>query len=84
MAAAAALIPVLPLLAPGRRASMLRAAARAVLRAVGVRVRVRGNLPVRRALLAANHISWLDILAVLAHTPRTGRRIGYHRCRVHR
>jgi 1-acyl-sn-glycerol-3-phosphate acyltransferase len=69
VAAVAALLPVLPLLAPSRRAGVLRAAARAALRALGVRVRVRGRLPERRALLAANHISWLDILAVLAHTP---------------
>jgi len=43
--------------------------ARAVLRAAGVRLRTRGPIPRRRALLVANHISWLDALAILAVTP---------------
>ncbi|WP_433313660.1 lysophospholipid acyltransferase family protein [Micromonospora chersina] len=62
----AALLPLLP--AGGRRAA-LRAWARWTLRALGVRLRVRGRLPRGRALLVANHVSWLDILAVLAVAP---------------
>ncbi|MFR9778373.1 lysophospholipid acyltransferase family protein [Micromonospora sp. MS34] len=62
----AAVLPVLP--ARDRRAA-LRGWARGTLRALGVRLTVRGRLPRRRALLVANHVSWLDILAVLAVAP---------------
>ncbi|MFI7429604.1 lysophospholipid acyltransferase family protein [Micromonospora sp. NPDC049836] len=62
----AALLPVLP--ARARRAA-LRGWARGVLRALGVRLDVHGRLPRRPALLVANHVSWLDILAVLAVAP---------------
>ncbi len=50
-------------------AGALRLACRGVLRAVGVRVAWRGALPAGPALLVANHRSWLDIVAVLAHHP---------------
>ncbi|MFE9954267.1 lysophospholipid acyltransferase family protein [Micromonospora sp. NPDC005299] len=62
----AALLPLLP--ARDRRAA-LRGWARGTLRALGVRLTVRGRLPRPRALLVANHVSWLDILAVLAVSP---------------
>ncbi|MFG1676452.1 lysophospholipid acyltransferase family protein [Micromonospora sp. NPDC049282] len=62
----AALLPVLP--AADRQAA-LRGWARATLRALGVRLEVRGRPPRRRALLVANHVSWLDVLAVLAVSP---------------
>ncbi len=62
----AVVLPVLP--ARDRRAA-LRGWARGTLRALGVRLTVRGRLPRRRALLVANHVSWLDILAVLAVGP---------------
>ncbi|MGR6321875.1 lysophospholipid acyltransferase family protein [Micromonospora soli] len=62
----AALLPLLP--ARDRRAA-LRGWARGTLRALGVRLLVRGRPPRRRALLVANHVSWLDILAVLAVAP---------------
>ncbi|WBC17788.1 lysophospholipid acyltransferase family protein [Micromonospora sp. WMMA1998] len=62
----AAVLPLLP--APDRRAA-LRRWARGTLRALGVRLTVRGRPPRRRALLVANHVSWLDVLAVLAVTP---------------
>ncbi|ASW56553.1 1-acyl-sn-glycerol-3-phosphate acyltransferase [Plantactinospora sp. KBS50] len=54
---------------PGGRVG--RAWARAVLRVLGVRLTVTGagRLPTRRALLVANHTSWLDIVAVLAVAP---------------
>ncbi|MER7890585.1 lysophospholipid acyltransferase family protein [Micromonospora sp. NPDC094482] len=62
----AALLPVLPT-SDGQAA--VRAWARGTARAFGVRLVVRGRLPRRRALLVANHVSWLDILAVLAVAP---------------
>ncbi|MEU7929332.1 lysophospholipid acyltransferase family protein [Micromonospora sp. NPDC049107] len=62
----AVLLPVLP--APERQA-LLRGWARGTVRAFGVRLVIKGRLPRRRALLVANHVSWLDILAVLAVAP---------------
>ncbi|WP_212817915.1 lysophospholipid acyltransferase family protein [Polymorphospora rubra] len=60
---------VLPLLPRRQRDVVVRAWARAVLRAVGVRLVVRGRPPRRRALLVANHVSWLDPLVLLAVAP---------------
>ncbi|MEU7573880.1 lysophospholipid acyltransferase family protein [Micromonospora sp. NPDC049240] len=65
----AGLAAVLPLLPAADRRAALRAWARTTLRALGVRLVVRGRPPRRRALLVANHVSWLDILAVLAVSP---------------
>ncbi|MFC8616883.1 lysophospholipid acyltransferase family protein [Micromonospora purpureochromogenes] len=62
----AGLLPVLP---AASRATALRGWARTTARALGVRLEVRGRPPRRRALLVANHVSWLDVLAVLAVTP---------------
>jgi 1-acyl-sn-glycerol-3-phosphate acyltransferase len=86
MVVAAALLPILPLLPAGRRARLIRGCARGVLRALGIRVIHRGGLPTRRAvpavsdatgrpspggaLLVSNHVSWLDIVVLLA-TERT-------------
>ena len=47
----------------------VRGWARGTLRALGIRLVVRGRPPRRRALLVANHVSWLDVLAVLAVAP---------------
>lgn len=58
--------------APGR----IQFWARAVLRASGVRLTVRGRLPRRRALIVANHVSWLDVAALLAVAP--GRILAKH------
>jgi 1-acyl-sn-glycerol-3-phosphate acyltransferase len=63
---AAALLPVLRLAGPARRRRALRRFCRAVLRALGVRVRVRGPAHRGRALLVANHVSWMDSLVLLA------------------
>jgi 1-acyl-sn-glycerol-3-phosphate acyltransferase len=57
---------LLPLMPPARRARALRRFAAAALRAMGMRTELRGHLPTRHALLVANHISWLDILVLLA------------------
>ncbi|WP_446211228.1 lysophospholipid acyltransferase family protein [Micromonospora sp. IBSANI012] len=62
----AGLLPVLP---AASRATALRGWARATAGALGVRLEVRGRPPRRRALLVANHVSWLDVLAVLAVSP---------------
>lgn len=64
--AAAAMMPLLPLLPARLRARPVRACARGVLRALGIRLTVRGRLPKRKALVAANHVSWLDIVVILA------------------
>ncbi|MGC4760898.1 lysophospholipid acyltransferase family protein [Micromonospora trifolii] len=60
------LLPVLP---SRERQGLVSGWARATARAFGVRLVIRGRLPRRRALLVANHVSWLDILAVLAVAP---------------
>lgn len=41
--------------------------ARGVLRLLDIEVRTAGRLPPGPALLVANHLSWIDIVAVLAH-----------------
>ncbi|WP_173166681.1 lysophospholipid acyltransferase family protein [Phytohabitans suffuscus] len=64
-----ALLPVLPLLKPRGRRAAARAWARSILAALEVRLVTKGRLPTERALLVANHISWLDIVAVLAVAP---------------
>ncbi|WP_213452516.1 lysophospholipid acyltransferase family protein [Rhizomonospora bruguierae] len=67
--AGAAALPVLPVLPPARRSALFRTLARGVLGALGVRLAARGRLPRRHALLVANHISWLDVVALLAVAP---------------
>ncbi|MDG4805996.1 lysophospholipid acyltransferase family protein [Micromonospora sp. WMMD1120] len=63
------LVVLLPVLPTQERQAAVRGWARATIRAFGVRLVLRGRLPRRRALLVANHVSWLDILAVLAVAP---------------
>lgn len=50
---------------------MLQGACRLLLRALSVRVVVRGAHGREPALFMANHLSWLDVVAVLAHVPCT-------------
>lgn len=64
-----AVVVLLPVLPSRERQALVRGWARGTARAFGVRLVVRGRLPRRRALLVANHVSWLDILAVLAVAP---------------
>ena len=61
--AVGAAIPLVPRRWRGRA---LRGCARVALRALGVRWSVKGRLPARRALVVANHISWLDTVVLLA------------------
>jgi 1-acyl-sn-glycerol-3-phosphate acyltransferase len=63
------LVPVLPLLTDGGRDRAGRAWARLTLAALGVRLRLRGRPPKSRALVVANHVSWLDIIALQAVAP---------------
>ncbi|MEV4624148.1 lysophospholipid acyltransferase family protein [Asanoa sp. NPDC049573] len=63
------LVPVLPLLGARGRDRAGRAWARLTLAALGVRVRLRGRPPKSRALVVANHVSWLDIVALQAVAP---------------
>jgi 1-acyl-sn-glycerol-3-phosphate acyltransferase len=59
-----------PLLPAGPRTGWVRACSAAALRASGVRLRVTGALVVDGgALVVANHLSWLDVLAVGAVAP---------------
>jgi 1-acyl-sn-glycerol-3-phosphate acyltransferase len=67
LAVAGASLAVVPLLSPARRAAALRLFARAVLRCLGIRHTASGRIPRRGALVVANHVSWLDILILLAH-----------------
>ncbi|WBB98111.1 MULTISPECIES: lysophospholipid acyltransferase family protein [unclassified Solwaraspora] len=69
LAAGLVLLVLLPLLTRRLRPVAGRLWARGLLRTLGVRLRLVGRLPVRAALLAANHVSWLDTLAILAVTP---------------
>lgn len=68
LSTAAVLAPLLILISPARRPPAWRLLAGALLTALGVRHEVRGHCP-DVALLTANHVSWLDILILLAHLP---------------
>jgi 1-acyl-sn-glycerol-3-phosphate acyltransferase len=81
MLVAVLLLPVLPVFPAAHRARLVRWCARNVLRTLGVRVSLHGHLPARRAtsgggsaacgtLVVANHVSWLDIVVLMA-TERT-------------
>jgi 1-acyl-sn-glycerol-3-phosphate acyltransferase len=52
------------LLPGGAQARWLRASYRAVLRCTGVRLRVAGELGDGGELIAVNHLSWIEVLAV--------------------
>jgi 1-acyl-sn-glycerol-3-phosphate acyltransferase len=54
---------------PLMRGAALRTLARLMLAAIGVRVERRGPAPRPGSLLVANHVSWLDILVLLATSP---------------
>jgi 1-acyl-sn-glycerol-3-phosphate acyltransferase len=56
-------------LVPLLRGSALRTLARLMLAAIGVRVERRGPALRPGSLLVANHVSWLDILVLLATSP---------------
>src|SRR5687767_4519048 len=56
-------------LVPIRRGPAIRVVARGMLGALGVRMTWRGPAPRPGSLLVANHVSWLDVLVLLALRP---------------
>jgi 1-acyl-sn-glycerol-3-phosphate acyltransferase len=66
MLAAAVTLPVLPMLTTRRRCAVVRGFARGVLRALGIRLDLRGTGRLPGALVVVNHVSWLDIVVLLA------------------
>ncbi|GAA2596997.1 lysophospholipid acyltransferase family protein [Dactylosporangium fulvum] len=66
---AALSVPVLALLPQRRLVAAQRGLARAVLAGLGIQHSATGRIPQRGALLVANHVSWLDVIVILAHTP---------------
>jgi 1-acyl-sn-glycerol-3-phosphate acyltransferase len=69
VAVVSAAIVMLPLLPASRVPAVLPRLARTILRATGVRHEARGRLARHGALVVANHVSWLDVLVLMAHTP---------------
>ena len=59
---------VFPFGTPARRAAEIRRWSRTLIELVGVRLHVHGSLPPggMPVLVVANHVSWLDVFAVLA------------------
>jgi len=83
----AALIGVLLsalLVVPLLRRTAARTVSRGILAALGVELAWRGPVPRSGSLLVANHVSWLDAVALLAVTPaRLGAAVGHLRsCRL--
>ncbi|WP_345425538.1 lysophospholipid acyltransferase family protein, partial [Actinomycetospora chlora] len=60
---------VVPVFGPDAVARVQRAWTAAVLRACGVRVRRHGPVAPPGALVVANHVSWIDVLALHAVAP---------------
>ncbi|MBP2477454.1 1-acyl-sn-glycerol-3-phosphate acyltransferase [Crossiella equi] len=56
-------------MSPRRRGRLVQAGARAMLRALDIRLTVRGTLPSTPTLIVANHLSWVDGLVMLATQP---------------
>jgi 1-acyl-sn-glycerol-3-phosphate acyltransferase len=59
-----------PRLSQAEREAKIRWWARGMLAALGIELRVEGSAIEGAALLAANHISWLDVMVVHAVVPR--------------
>jgi 1-acyl-sn-glycerol-3-phosphate acyltransferase len=62
-------VPVLALLPQRGLIAAQRLLARAILAGLGVSHRAVGRIPQAGALLVANHVSWLDVVVILAHAP---------------
>ncbi|WP_433613828.1 lysophospholipid acyltransferase family protein [Dactylosporangium sp. CA-139114] len=66
---AALSVPVLALLPQRGLIRAQRALARSVLAGLGIKHCATGRIPQSGALLVANHVSWLDVIVILAHAP---------------
>lgn len=66
---AAALL--LPHLSAPRRQRLIRLWSRSLLRALGVRLRAAGEAACGPSLVVANHVSWLDVIAIAGLCPAT-------------
>lgn len=62
-------VPILALLPQRRLIAAQRLLSRAVLAGLGISHRAVGRIPQAGALLVANHVSWLDVVVILAHAP---------------
>ncbi len=60
---------VFPFVSPSARIEFAQRWARRMARALGARLCVEGVAPAPGALLVANHVSWLDILAIASCAP---------------
>jgi 1-acyl-sn-glycerol-3-phosphate acyltransferase len=60
---------VFPFAPSSVRFALARRWARGMIRALGARLCVEGEAAASGALLVANHVSWLDILAIASHAP---------------
>jgi len=60
---------VFPFASPATRFALARPWAQRMIRALGARLCVEGAAPAPGSLLVANHVSWLDILAIASCTP---------------
>ncbi len=58
---------IFPFASPAARLAFAQRWARRMIRALGARLRVEGAAPEPGALLVANHVSWLDVLAIGSH-----------------
>jgi 1-acyl-sn-glycerol-3-phosphate acyltransferase len=70
-AAGFAAVLLYPALRAGQRLAVQRCWSRCVLAALGVRLHGHGTLPPLPVLMVANHVSWLDVLAISALRPAT-------------
>ncbi|MET7421778.1 lysophospholipid acyltransferase family protein [Dactylosporangium sp. NPDC005555] len=62
-------VPILALLPQRALIVVQRYLARAILAGLGISHRAIGRIPQGGALLVANHVSWLDVVVILAHAP---------------
>ena len=56
-------------LSAGARRAFIRWWARGILRALGVQLHAAGLAPLRPGLIVANHVSWLDVIAIACAQP---------------
>ena len=65
----AAALLLFPLLGQPRRARLRQLWSRGLIKALGMRLEIRGAPPPPGSLIVANHVSWVDIFAINALTP---------------